>query len=110
MTGTPVVDGEDRGVEYTDIDMNADSTTTIYNPGTDAAVYGVYLTVSGSTAEFDLEVTDGSSTEVLESVGGGSNLRFTDDIVLGESDSLQIDITTVEGTTQSDTCAVFRKE
>lgn len=95
---------------YTSIDLNDTSTTsTIFDP-LEGRATGVYLKNGGSTAEFQLESTDGSSTAVLAVPGAGNNLEFGNEVHLDNDDSLQINVTTAEGSSQTNTCVVFYGE
>lgn len=101
----------DSDATYTSIDLNDTSTTsTIYDPSTDAEVSGVYMQNGGTSAEVQLEVTDGTDTSVLAVPGAGNSLEFGDTISLGDGDSLQINVTTAEGTAQANTAVVFKTE
>lgn len=92
---------------FTSIDLNDTSTTsTIFDPINGRAT-GVYMENGGTTAEVQLEVTDGSNTAVLAVPGAGNNLEFSGEIHLDKSDSLQINVTTAEGSSQSNTAVVF---
>ena len=100
----------DAKVDYTDIDLNSTGTTDIYDPGEDATVYGVFLENGGSTAEVNLEATDGTDTAVLAQPGAGNDVEFGDTVVLGGGDKLQINVTTAEGSAQTNTAVVLRSE
>lgn len=91
---------------FTSIDLNTADATTIYNPirGT---VSGVYMKNGGSTAEVELQVTDGSNTATLAVPGAGNNLEFSGDIFVDKGVSVQIDVTTKEGSSQNNTAVVF---
>lgn len=96
-----------NGVKPTTVDFNTDATTPIYEPTTSATVRRVEVPNSGSTAEFDIEATDGSNTVVLASSGAGGSVSITNPIPLDGSWSLQLDVTTVEGGALSETAFVF---
>lgn len=100
--------------EYTDIDLNSTGTTDLYTIPSDdvtdgAVIEGVYLKNGGGAAVVQLEVTDGSSTAVLTpGQSGGDSITFTGGILLGGSDKLQANVTTAEGSSQTNTAAVGR--
>lgn len=96
--------------EYTSVDLNTTGTTTIYNGSVQGKVYGVFLHHSGSTAEFQLEVTDGTNTGILRVPGAGSSLEFGDTIAVDSGDDLQINVTVAEGSSLTGTAVVFRGE
>lgn len=96
-----------NGVVYTDVDLNTDATTTVYDPSHDATVGRVEVPNGGSTAEFDVEVTDGTDTVVLASSGAGNAVTLADPLPLDGANSLQVDVTTVEGSALTETVAVF---
>ena len=98
----------DANTEYTTVDLNATGTTSIYAPSSDATVYGVYLENGGSTAELQLEATDGSDTVILSNPGAGEGLSFSDMHALGGDQTLQVNVTVAEGAAQTNTAAVFR--
>lgn len=109
--GTPVTPADTPAWTFTDIDLNDTSTTsTIYNPSVPTTVYGVFLEQGGGTSEIQLELTDGSDTVVLDEKGAGENLSFQNMLVLSKAESLQIDVTTAEGSAQSDTAGVCHAE
>lgn len=95
---------------YAEIDLNATGTTELFSPETDAFIYGVYLTNGGSTAEVDLEITDGTDTVTLESNAAGGNVSYENEIVLGRSDSLQVNVRVAEGAAQTNTAVVLKAE
>lgn len=108
-----IVNTDELDTQYTDIDLNSTGTTAIASvPSDDVTdgmhVMGVYLKNGGSTAEVQLEVTDGSKTSVLAVPGAGNNLTFEGDVALSKDDTLQINVTTVEGSAQTNTAAVSR--
>jgi len=110
-TGTPVTTLTEPDVEYTDIDLNSTGATTIYDGDAQAAIYGVYLRNGGGTAEVRLEVTDGTDTATIANPSGaGASLEFTGPIVLNRTEDLQINVTTAEGSAQTNTAAVSRDE
>lgn len=96
-------------VDYTSIDLNATGTTEVHNPTTDSHVVGVWLENSGSTAVVQLEVTDGTSTAVLTPAQtAGDGIDFSADIALDADDTLQINVTTAEGSALTGTAAASR--
>jgi hypothetical protein len=95
---------------YTDIDLNSTGTTEIHSSDADSEVSGVFLENGGSTAEVNLEVTDGTDTAVLAQPGAGSSIEFGETIYIGKDDSLQINVTTAEGSAQTNTAVVFKGE
>lgn len=97
-------------VSFTEIDLNATGTTTIYDPNTDGEVFGTFLENGGSTAEVQLEVTDGTDTAVLSNPGAGDGVSFGETIRLSPTESLQINVTTAEGAALTNTAAVSRAE
>jgi len=105
-----ILNNSDSTGEYTSIDQNTTGTTTVYNPDTDAEVTGVYLDNPGSTAELALEVTDGTDTARLADPGAGNALSVGDSYRIGDTDSLQVNVLTAEGTAQSATAVVLRTE
>lgn len=110
-SGTPVTPENSPAITYSDVDMNDASAQDIYDPSAPATVYGVWLENSGSTADVELQVTDGSSTVDLTNLqGGGSDLRFTDTVTLSKGDKLRINVDTAEGSSQTDTAAIARVE
>ena len=110
-TGVPVSILTSASIEFTDIDLNADAATTVYDGDTQAIVYGVYLRNGGSTAVARLEVTDGTDTATLTpEQGGGDSIEFTGPVVLNRSEQLQVNVTTVEGAAQTNTAAASRDE
>ena len=94
-----------NGVTYTSVDLNATGTTTVYTPSTDANV-SVFMENGGSTAEVNLEVTDGTDTAVLAQPGAGGSVEFGDVVALDGDQSLQINVTTAEGSALTGTVAV----
>lgn len=93
-------------VQYTTVDLNSTGTTTVYDPDHDATVQGVYMDHGGGTAEVQLEVTDGTDTAVVRTPGAGTALEFGDDLALDGGQSLQINVTTAEGSALSETAGV----
>lgn len=93
-------------VQYTSVDLNATGTTTVYNPDHDGEAKGVYMDHGGSTAEVQLEVTDGTNTAVLATPGAGNALEFGNVVALDGDQKLQINVTTAEGSSLSETAAV----
>lgn len=109
--GTPVRTLTDADVEYTDVDLNASGTTTVYDGNTQTVIYGVFLKNGGSTAVVQLEVTDGTDTAVLTpGQTAGDGISFTGPIALNRNEALQANVTTVEGSAQTNTAAVSRDE
>lgn len=95
-----------NGVEYTDIDLNSAGATTVFDADGDATVTGVHMKNGGSTAEVELQATDGTDTATLAEPGAGSSLEFGDSIALDSESDLQIEVTTAEGSAQSNTAVV----
>jgi len=95
---------------YTDIDLNSTGTTTLLDVATDVQVSGVYLLNGGTSAEADLEVTDGTDTATLSEGAAGANVAFSDATILGAGDSLQITVQTAEGSAQTNTAVVLYAE
>lgn len=94
-------------VQYTTVDLNATGGQTVYDPDHDATVYAVHMTNPGGTAEIQLEVTDGTDTVIIQQVSGaGDNLHYNHTIALDGDQSLQINVTTAEGTAGTSTAAV----
>lgn len=105
------VKSENRDVEFTDVDLNDNATTEVYNPGKEAHVYFVKMENTGSTAQAQLELTDGSSTAVLTTTqSAGDDIAWTVGMALGPDDKLQVNVTTVEGSALAGTVAVSRGE
>lgn len=103
----------DASATYTTVDLNDTSgTTDLFDPSGDATVYGVYLRNGGSSAVVNLEVTDGSDTAtVVNNRGsGGADIALGDTLALGNGDKLQVNVTTAEGSAQSNTAVVFKTE
>jgi len=100
----------DSTAVYTSIDLNTAATTTLYDPDEDAEISGVFLPNGGSTAEVSLEVTDGTDTGTLAQSGAGGAIEFGDTIRIGEADSIQLTVTTVEGAALSETATVLRTQ
>lgn len=92
-------------VQYTTVDLNATGTTTVYDPDFDAVVHGVFMDNGGATAEYQLEVTDGTDTAVLADLSAGAMLEFDADVALDAGQLLQVNVTTVEGSSLTETCA-----
>jgi len=97
---------ESAGV-YTDVDLNATGSTTLFDPDDGAEVSGVYLPNGGSTAEVDLEVTDGTDTTTLVVGGAGGRVEFGNTVRLGGDDSLQATVRVAEGTALTETAVAF---
>lgn len=98
------------GADYTTVDLNATGTTALLDRDTAADVWGVYLRNGGSTAEVSLEITDGSNTATLADNRGsaGANIEFDGPLELAASETLQANVTTAEGSAQSNTAVVIR--
>ena len=90
----------------TAVDLNASGTTSIADPSNDARVSAVYLANGGSTADVQLEVTDGTDTVVIDDPAAGNGIEHETDVMLDENESLQVNVTTAEGSALSDTAAV----
>lgn len=102
---------DNQDCEYTDIDLNDTSTTsTVYDSSGDAKISYVTLNNGGGSADVQLEVTDGSSTVVLANPSAGNGFEFTSTLYLSAGDSLQVNVTTAEGSAQTNTCVVSRSE
>lgn len=102
---------ENRDTNYTTIDLNDTGTTSaVLNPSREATVYSAHMEHGGSTAEVNLELTDGNDTAVLAQPGAGNNLEFGDTVVVPSGETLQINVTTAEGSAQTNTCVVTRGE
>jgi len=104
------LNNDNQSAEYTSIDLNSTGATTVYDPSDDSEVSGVYLNNGGSTAEVQLEATDGSDTSILAVPGAGNSLEFSGTALLDSGDSLQINVTTAEGAALTGTAVVFRAE
>lgn len=101
--------------EYTDVSLNPGNppkSTTVYDTGSDARVTGVFMQNSGTTATFRLEVKDqnGNNTTVIADKGSGSNLEVSNGFLMSKNDKLVITVDTAEGSSLTETCAVFRAE
>lgn len=90
---------------FTDVDLNADAVTTLADPASDARVSSVYVPNGGSTAEIQLEVTDGTDTVVIDNPAAGSGIEHETDVLLDEGESVQMNVTTVEGSALTETAA-----
>lgn len=90
---------------FTAVDLNATGTTAIANPDSDARVSAVYLANGGSTADVQLEVTDGVDTAVIDNPAAGSGITHETDVMLDEDQTLQVNVTTAEGSALSETAA-----
>lgn len=102
-------------VEYTDVDLNSTGTTTLYDPNSDVRVFSVTMENGGSTVEYNLELTDGTNTAVLIGVpnsrrNAGDAIAWGDTIVLSGDDSIQLNVTTVEGSALTETVSVTALE
>lgn len=95
---------------YTTVDLNTTGTTEVHSSGTDSEISGVFMENGGSTAEVNLEATDGTDTSVLAQPGAGNSVEFGDTIYVGAGDSLQINVTTAEGSALTGTVVVFTSE
>lgn len=93
--------------QYTDVDLNATGTTTILSPGADVRVFGVFMEHGGSTAEVNLEVTDGTNTAVISQPGAGGNIGGGDTLALDANNELQVNVTTAEGAALTGTVVVL---
>lgn len=98
------------GADYTTVDLNSTGTTALLDRDTAADVWGVYLRNGGASAVVNLEITDGSNTATLADNRGsaGANIAFDGPIELAASESLQVNVTTAEGSAQSNTAVVVR--
>lgn len=96
--------------QYTTIDLNDTGTTsTVYDGDDDTLIYGVFMQNGGSTAVAQLEVTDGTDTSVLTpGQTAGDGIDFGSTIALSKNDDLQINVTTAEGSAQTNECVVLR--
>lgn len=111
--GTPVRDNRTyAATKTTGVDLNSTGSTDIYDPSVQAMVYGAYLRNGGGTAEVSLEATDGTDTiTVLNNrANGGGDVEFTGPIVLDSGWKLQVNVTTAEGTAQTNDAVVFKAE
>lgn len=100
---------ENWATNYTSIDLNTNATTDIVDTSRQTKVYSVHMLNGGSSAVAQLEVTDGSSTGVLtQGQSAGDTISFTGPIVVPSGETVQINVTTVEGAAQSNTCLVTR--
>jgi len=98
--------------EFTEIDTTTTGRTTIYNVAAEAFVSGVYFINPSSSARVRLEVfnTEGNEgTVFVPANNDGNNIRFGDDIVLGENDQLRINVTSA-GSSGTQECVVFATE
>lgn len=96
--------------QYATVDLNAAGTTTIHGSDNDAQITGVYMENGGSTAVAQLESTNGTDTAVLAAPGAGNSLAFSDNLLVGNTDTLQINVTTAEGAALTGTVVVFTAE
>ena len=97
---------------FTNIDVTTEGRTDIYNKEAEAFVSGVYFINPSSSARVRLEVfnTDGNEGSVfVPATSDGNNIRFGDDIVLGENDTLRINVTSA-GSSGTQECVVFVTE
>lgn len=98
---------ERYGTEYTSIDLNTNQTQDVLAKSEPVRVYYVKLTNNGTTAVVDLEVTDGSTTvKVVDNSSGGNNIEKTTEFVLDSGEKLQTNVTTKEGSSQTDDLVV----
>ena len=94
---------------FTEIDLTTEGTTTVYGNDTEAFVSGVYFVNPSSSARVRLEVTNNANTvEFIPAQEDGNNIRFGSDIVLGEPDKLQLNVTKTGSGTND--CVVFVTE
>ena len=94
---------------FTEVDLTTEGTTTVYGNDTEAFVSGVYFVNPSSSARVQLEVTNNANTvEFIPAQEDGNNIRFGSDIVLGEPDNLQVNVTKT-GSGAND-CVVFVTE
>ena len=94
---------------FTEIDLTTEGTTTVYGNDTEAFVSGVYFVNPSSSARVQLEVTNNDNTvEFIPAQEDGNNIRFGSDIVLGEPDKLQVNVTKTGSGTND--CVVFVTE
>lgn len=96
--------------QYATVDLNAAGTTTIHGSDNDAQVTGVYMANGGGTAAAQLEATNGTDTAVLAQPGAGGNIAFGELVFVGNTDELQINVTTAEGAALTGTVVVFTAE
>lgn len=95
---------------YTDVDLNTTGTTSLYKPANDGIVYGVYLLNGGSSAEVDIEITDGTDTATLQENGAGVNADFGNTLLVGSDQTIQATVQTAEGSAQTGTAVVITAE
>ena len=94
---------------FTEVDLTTEGTTTVYGNDTEAFVSGVYFVNPSSSARVQLEVTNNANTvEFIPAQEDGNNIRFGSDIVLGEPDKLQVNVTKTGSGTND--CVVFVTE
>ena len=94
---------------FTEIDLTTEGTTTVYGNDAEAFVSGVYYVNPSSSARVQLEVTNNDNTvEFIPAQEDGNNIRFGSDIVLGEADKLQVNVTKTGSGTND--CVVFVTE
>ena len=97
---------------FTEIDTTTTGRTTIYEKDAESFVSGVYFINPSSTARVRLEVfnTDGNEgTVFVPATSDGNNIRFGNDIVLGENDTLRLNVTSA-GSSGTQECVVFATE
>ncbi|WLW38161.1 hypothetical protein [Halorubrum tailed virus BLv36] len=94
---------------FTEIDLTTEGATTVYGNDTEAFVSGVYYVNPSSSARVQLEVSNnGNTVEFIPAQEDGNNIRFGSDIVLGEPDKLQVNVTKTGSGTND--CVVFVTE
>lgn len=93
------------GSEFTTVDLNATGTTTLADPDSDARLPAVYVPNGGSTADIQLEVTDGADTVVVDNPAAGEAIEHETDVLIDAGQSVQVNVTTAEGTALSETAA-----
>ena len=94
---------------FTNIDVTTTGRTDIYNKEAEAFVSGVYFVNPSSSARVQLEVTNNDNTVIfIPAQEDGNNIRFGSDIVLGEPDKLQLNVTKTGSGTND--CVVFVTE
>ena len=94
---------------FTDIDVTTEGRTDIYSEEAEAFVSGVYFVNPSSSARVQLEVTNNDNTVIfIPAQEDGNNIRFGSDIVLGEPDKLQLNVTKTGSGTND--CVVFVTE
>ena len=95
---------------FTDIDVTTEGRTDIYSEETEAFVSGVYFINPSSSARVQLEVSNNENAVMfVPAQEDGNNIRFGDDIVLGEDDTLSINVTSA-GSAGTQECVAFVTE